>query len=480
MPLALQDTMTSVAADHLIEAESVSPRRHSTRLRIGFLIPAIALIVATTMVPTNGLRHPSLRYIDATFNSSDFLNNILLFLPLGFALGGVSLLRAFLVGLCLSTCAETLQLGFVDRIPSPFDITSNTCGAVLGHVVAVVWLGAIGSIPRFLRVPKWMFLPGVPLALLGMFMLLHHRTVADFSNWDSSFDVAAGKELTGGRLWNGSLAKAELYPFAASSSQIKEIAAAGLSPDAPNPFGGATPLLRLNDVNKPVTVNLSTEQKQALYGALTKSNRLTLLTWMTTHSLSQEGPARIVTYSLDPFERNFTLGQFHSTLTFRLRTPVTGPNGMYPALFTGPVLSLGRQTFVAVVYDGHVVRMYIDGKSVAREDLGANRPHLPGKLLRKLPPSVPIPEIELSLAEIVLTALFASGLFAIWGIADRFAARVPIGVASGLLVGGTIWFFGVSSFRLGFGILLECVAAGVMVAAALSPERVPTTIARAR
>ena len=58
------------------------------------LAPAIALIVATTMIPV-GLRYPSLRHIEYTFDPLDFLNNIVLYMPLGLALCGTSLRRAF-------------------------------------------------------------------------------------------------------------------------------------------------------------------------------------------------------------------------------------------------------------------------------------------------------------------------------------------------------------------------------------------------
>ena len=67
------------------------------------------LIVAGTMIPA-GLRHPSLSFINNAFNLDDVINNMALYLPLGIALSGSSLLRAFLVGLSLSTGAEILQL----------------------------------------------------------------------------------------------------------------------------------------------------------------------------------------------------------------------------------------------------------------------------------------------------------------------------------------------------------------------------------
>src|SRR5207302_4011473 len=108
------------------------------RLRLRLLLPSIALIVAGTMVPTE-LRHPSLAYIDNTFTADDFVSNLVLYLPLGVALSGSSLIRAFLVGLSLSTSGEVLQLGYVGRVPSFFDIAANTCGAVGGYLAAILW-----------------------------------------------------------------------------------------------------------------------------------------------------------------------------------------------------------------------------------------------------------------------------------------------------------------------------------------------------
>lgn len=49
-------------------------------------------------------------------------------------------------------------------------------------------------------------------------------------------------------------------------------------------------------------------------------------------NLHQKGPARILTYSKSPFERNFTLGQEGRDIVLRLRTPETGANGNNPEL----------------------------------------------------------------------------------------------------------------------------------------------------
>src|ERR1700761_1561925 len=98
------------------------------------------------MVPA-GLRHPSLGYIRDVIDPTDFVNNLILYMPLGIALGGRSILQAFFVGLGLSTCAEVLQLGYLDRIPSFLDIANNTIGTVIGYGIATLIL-LTGHDPR--------------------------------------------------------------------------------------------------------------------------------------------------------------------------------------------------------------------------------------------------------------------------------------------------------------------------------------------
>ncbi len=154
---------------------------------------------------------------------------------------------------------------------------------------------------------------------------------------------------------------------------------------------------------------LSPDEELRFHDALVRQNQLTLLVSMRTNNLEQTGPTRILTYSQDPSNRNFTLGQIHKTLTFRLRTPTSGFNGTDPALYSGPVLSLNRTAFVAAVYDGRISRLYVDGKLVAHADLGARRPRLPTRVLFWLPREMPIREIELGAAESLLSGLFTLG-----------------------------------------------------------------------
>jgi hypothetical protein len=427
------------------------------------------------MIPT-GLRHPSLSYIQDIFESADFVNNLILYMPLGIALGGTSLTRAFLFGLCLSTCAEVLQLGYVDRIPSFLDIASNTCGAVIGYVIARPLLRTFHD-PRSLRLYRPVTVAAIPIAILGALMLLHHPPPSDFSNWSPAFHLATGNELTGDRPWSGTISELAIYPFAMSPAQVSDLASQTTSSDSVQKAAmkgssgaaivGPMQPTALTRFGRPL---LSTQEELALYKELVSTSQLTLVVRMRTNNLEQIGPARIVTYSLNPVSRNFTLGQIGNTLTFRLRTPGSGLNGSEPALYTGPVLSLGHSCLVAAVYDGRISRLYVDGRPVAQADLGAQRPRLPRRVLHWLPGSLPVREIELGGAEILLSGLFTIGIFALCGVPGRRLSRFLLGGVAGGAIGAIVWVFGVSNPGLGTRILLECVAAGLVISASVESE----------
>ncbi|OUR88395.1 hypothetical protein A9Q81_23950, partial [Gammaproteobacteria bacterium 42_54_T18] len=66
--------------------------------------------------------------------------------------------------------------------------------------------------------------------------------------------------------------------------------------------------------------------------AVQASNELTIEAWVTPDNTTQSGPARIVTYSIDGSNRNFTLGQNKTNYDVRLRTTSTSNNGLSPSL----------------------------------------------------------------------------------------------------------------------------------------------------
>jgi hypothetical protein len=430
------------------------------------------------MIPAS-LRRPSLSYIESHFAlDADFLNNILLYIPLGFALGGSSLVRTVLFGLLLSTTAEILQMGYIDRIPSFSDILSNTCGALAGYLVAWLWHRVTGHHPRSLKIPRPVAALGILFAILGTISLVRHSPTPNFSNWSPDFHLAIGNELTADRPWSGTVSELQIYPFAMAPSQVMDLTRqasglgsvdkAGLAPAFSPPAGGLLPPLGAKQADRHPL--LSRQQELNLYDALVKQSKLTLLVAVRPGDVEQGGPARIVTYSEDPENRNFTLGQIGNTLTFRLRTPTTGPNGTNPALYSGPVLTANHTSLVAAVYDGRTSQLYVDGARVAEADLGARRPHLSHRIFARLPGPMPIRAIELGASEALLSGALALGVFAFMGVPQRLGVRFLVGAAAGVAVGGAVWIFGISQPSLGMRILLECIAAACVIAASVQSQ----------
>lgn len=403
-------------------------------MRLRLLLPSIAVIVITTMVPA-GLRHFSLHSIVVSFDPTDFSNNILLYMPLGLALGATSLLRATFCGLALSTLAETLQISYVDRMPSPIDVTSNTLGTVVGYLVAKA-IQRLHHDPTSLPIPRWLAVVSIVVGILGAIGLIYHPPVSDFSNWEPDANLVVGSSLA-------SVSELQIYPWVLTDVQIHGLSCAG---QAVLPAGGLLP----------------TSDQRSIYDVLTRQNRLTIVACLKS---SEIGPriTRIVTFGRD-HERNFTLAQMNDALVFLVRTPASGPNGWASAAHSGPVLEANREVLAVAEYDGRFSRLFVDGHLAGHADLGERRPHLPGRVLGWLPQPVPVREIELGAAEAVLAGLLSLGILGTFGVPHDPWLRAMTGVAAGVVVGGIVWVFGVSAPRLGMRILLESIAAGLTIA----------------
>ncbi len=70
-----------------------------------------------------------------------------------------------------------------------------------------------------------------------------------------------------------------------------------------------------------------------IYNSCLNSNEITIEAWVKPESISQTGPARIITFSKDGSKRNFTLAQENDKYLVRLNTTTNDDNGQ-PALFS--------------------------------------------------------------------------------------------------------------------------------------------------
>ena len=164
-----------------------------------------------------------------------------------------------------------------------------------------------------------------------------------------------------------------LYRFQGAGSVVRDVSQFGdpLDLDAEDPslvvwesdglkLGSATRLSNPQDGNK-------------IFDACTSSNEITVEVWVTPDSTRQTGPARIVTLSVDPYNRNFTLGQNDNRYQFRLRTTTNGLNGTSTKLESAyGSVALDRQHVVFTRDAGGTASLYLDGVLVDSAYIGGD------------------------------------------------------------------------------------------------------------
>jgi len=106
---------------------------------------------------------------------------------------------------------------------------------------------------------------------------------------------------------------------------------------------------------------------KVLLDACRASNQLGIEVTLIPPDLTQSGPARIVSFSLDPGQRNFTLGQSNEWLVFRLRTPQTGANGTNPEVKLCKLMP-GKPHHVVVSYLPGKLTCVVNGEPVRLSD----------------------------------------------------------------------------------------------------------------
>jgi hypothetical protein len=102
------------------------------------------------------------------------------------------------------------------------------------------------------------------------------------------------------------------------------------------------------------------------------TNEITIEAWVKPANTTQDGPARIVTLSADPSNRNFTLGQDGDAYDVRLRTTTTDHNGRPSVTAPDGSLATGLTHVVYTRDTSGVAKIYVDGVERASGTVGGD------------------------------------------------------------------------------------------------------------
>jgi hypothetical protein len=340
-------------------------------VRLHMLPLAVAAILFVTAIPIE-IGMGSLR--TTLPSAGDFIANLLLFLPLGAALSRHRILVVVAIAFVLSCTVELIQHWSIDRFTSPYDILANTfsgfAGALLWRLrksrknaADFVTLGRVAQGGLALLcvaiVATWVR-PGTSSAVVG---------------WDPSYALLLGNERTGDRSWEGVIEGVALTPEAVDGT-----AALQLSSVVSAQWRDVIPRATLLDtkrytLEKGMSLHLPEEAARHFAARAAAANALTIVARVKPVSIEQSGPARILSFSWDPYHRNVDLGQERDRVVFRVRTPISGENGARFNAVSQPMLEDRTMTLVAT-YDGAVSRVYVDGRLAARSNLAAAGCHV--------------------------------------------------------------------------------------------------------
>lgn len=396
-----------------------------------WILGGILFIVMLTLFPFNfqaiawGKKDAIKEFFRNASDLFDFVGNILLFVPFGYGLSQWLNRKQFpafqklisIVGLsfALTLMIESLQLFLPDRSTSAIDLFTNTLGGTLGGTLGLLrWEHHLITIGTWLK-KCWSQPKSVIITLLIWITLMFGITwklsnMMHLNGWDPQFNLIVGNEATGDRGWQGKVKHFSMVDRALSEPEINQflqspqfpkldsaIADYDLTGNAPYADRSrlALPSLEKQSIETDTNQNQSQKSKYSRNGAqadlqdnpiiapwyitrqpptplteaIRKTSAFTLATTFETSSLEQTGPARIISLSLDSFQRNVTLAQNENQLIARIRTPATGSNGAFLAIGSEKKLEINRSHRAILTYKNATLSLYLDQTQPSHVDL---------------------------------------------------------------------------------------------------------------
>ena len=293
----------------------------------------------------------------------------------------------------ISVSIEFLQI-FLPRTSSSIDVFNNTLSAIIG-----VWItysiksyDPKRSLYFFYNFGKSVYFWIIFIyTLLITLIFLTPSFLNTFDNWETDYHLLVGNEKTMDRAWQGNIYKVSIFDRVLKKNEIDAYFKTGYAEktfeknsngvlvehvfeNVPvNNYGSTGDELALfikngSLINKFADQNglrikgnsllQSKSSAEKLVAILQKTNQFSIAIWIKPAHLKMMGPARIISLSTDPANRNFTLGQTQDRINFRVRTPLTGNNGSKVSLTSSRILNTRKpQLVVATFYRGEA-RLY--------------------------------------------------------------------------------------------------------------------------
>jgi len=377
------------------------------------VIASIIIVAIATLYPFNFSipQNFSISTILTSFDNTSFfndqINNLLLFMPLGFGIASIlqrNKVKAFLqiilviiAGASLSFSVELLQSFLPSRSPTPADILNNSIGAFVGLGCFYLYdsrsfSNIIDSIENsyFGNSNKKIIILFTGYILLTFAIGMSWQNNISLREWNANFPLILGNETTGNRPWQGYISQISFIDEVVSNNQVKLILTnqnylfknqnllianydlngnnnyrdkAGKLPDLL--WQGELPKLENMDTEKGIVLTpnswlKSSESAKFVNQKIGETSEFTIITTIASANSNQTGPARIISLSGDSLHRNLTIGQEKQDLQLRLRTPITGQNGSDINISVPKVFSDTNNHRIVITYSKGIINVYVD------------------------------------------------------------------------------------------------------------------------
>ncbi len=333
-----------------------------------------------------------------TDNPTDWIRNIVLFVPFGFGVSALlgrrqstisTLLLTALVGFFLSLFLEIYQAFNPYREPSIADVVANTFGAIAGSILFLLVgqfiLNSLMQITNGTRhfMQKHTLAAGMVLLILfvGYAALIWQgigslQKQVSIANWDIRVPLSLGNVKTGELPWAGPVSELLLIDEALDATAVSALLTGTVVedlvadnttttkatfPDNPVLIDHADKNITFNWTEEAGTRWLLTDDIIGWWAEdMRAADQFTIGLELATAVVDQSAPGRILAMTHHPFVSNISLEQQGTDLIILLRTVLAGESDKRPEWVLPDFFDDTDSHFLIITFDGQKLTLYRD------------------------------------------------------------------------------------------------------------------------